>query len=193
MAYARESNDTSDPRPELRRLLDDLGAMDDPWPRLLADFEVSSPEGSHAKDLLGAAAPHADLSRGLDGSAPPIARKDWCTALDRFPDRRDRLDADFNLATLPPDGVSVLPRIDRSASSPHSETALRLLIGTTEREQEVRPSIEALAERAGCGPGHLSACDARSRRVQRSCFAVDFGWDMGAWRAWWERERRRSR
>ncbi len=186
LAYAREAADPSDPRPELRRLLGDLCTMDDPWPRLLGDLEASSSGGTHAKDLLGAVAPRADLSGDLEGAGPPIAWRDWFAALERFPDRRDRLDADFRPATVPPDCVAVLSRLSRSPSSPHREAALRLLVGRTERDEEVGPLIEALAERARLDPNRLSARDAESRRALRRRFAVDFAWDMPAWRAWWE-------
>src|SRR5206468_7311713 len=43
--YARDAADPSDPRPELRRLLDDLGRMDDPWPRLLRELDPESWRG----------------------------------------------------------------------------------------------------------------------------------------------------
>lgn len=212
LPYARDAADPSDPRPELRRLLVDLGRMDDPWPRLLRALDRESwhdeslsaglPEdvadrlaldrSAHARDLLMVADPGFDrwptATSGPEGrGGPPIAWKNWFAALERFPHADDRLDADFRMATLPPDCVDVLARLARTPSSPHREAALRLLVAKTERVEEVAPLIESLAGRAGLDPDRLSSRDTESLRALRRRFAVDFGWDLDAWRVWWGR------
>ncbi len=219
LPYARDAANPSDPRPELRRLLDDLGRMEDSWPRLLRGLDretwrresldagmppdvadrLARDRSGHILDLLVAADPSLDRSRARAGVArdgvgpPPIAWRDWFSALERFPDPGDRLDADFHLATLPPDCVAVLSRIAGTSSSPHRDAALRLLVAKTERVEEVGPLIDAIAERAARDPGRLSARDADSLRVLRRRFALDFAWDTSAWRAWWGVEAARSR
>ena len=148
----------------------------------------------HVLDLLTVAAPNLDRSRAVPGGAwgvegPPIAWRDWFAALDRFPDRADRLDADFRLATLPPDSIAILARIAGSPKSPHREAALRLLVARTERFEEVGPLIDTLGGIPGRNPDRLSSHDAESLRALRRRFAVDFAWDTSAWRSWWAAER----
>ena len=211
LPYARESADPSDPRPELRRLLADLGRMDDPWPRLLRDINnvARTPEAraaglpnddgdwnaldraNHVLDLLTVAAPTLDRSKAVPGGAwgiegPPIAWRDWFAALDRFPDRAGHLDADFRLATLPPDCLPTLTKIAGSPTSPHRDASLRLLVARSERIEEVGPLIDTLS---GRDPVRLSSHDAASLRALRRRFAVDFAWDTASWRSWWAAER----
>jgi hypothetical protein len=207
--YARDAADPSDPRPELRRLRDDLGRMDDPWPKLLRDLDPESwraevldaglswaeadrlalDRSAHVMNLLSRVAP----GRAWGVSGPPMMWKDWFAALESLPDGNDRLGADFALTSLPPDCIEVLAQIARTPASPHREAALRLLVSKTERTEEVGPLIKALSERAGRDPGRLSARGAESLRVLRRRFAVDFASDLPAWRAWWDRERVRAR
>ena len=55
----------------------------------------------------------------------------------------------------------------------------------TERVGEVA----GLIDRLDVGDARrLSSLDVEARHALRRRFAVDFGWDLAAWRDWWARE-----
>lgn len=228
---AADAADPSDPRPELRMLLESrLGGPTLNLAGYVADLNAESgsgylvARGMPSSEAVALARVRAARSRRLlEALTPPPYPEDrvgwgariqavygpipWGTylaALERHPDvpGPDSRGAHYSsdpddLAslfpyqiTLPPGTEGPLIGLARDHPESYDAEPLKALLIYGGRWQEAEGVFDLMETILRREPDRLSARDPDLLRALFCRFAVNFGWDVDAWRAWWRREGR---